>query len=136
MSDEADPGEVIELTLVIPATNDHIRFARLMASAVGSRLGFDFDTLEDLRIAVSELCTSVTEGSRSSGPMTLTYRGDANGVRVTGHAPIAEGSPPPQPPSELTLQILNAVAGDHTFELGPTGVSFTLRLQATPSPAT
>lgn len=136
MSNEADPGAVTELTLVIPATNDHIRFARLMASAVGSRLGFDYDTLEDLRIAVSELCTSLTEGTLGDGLLTLTYHGDADGVRVTGHAPITEGSPVPEPPGELTLQILNAVAGEHTFELGPDGVSFTLLMQATPSRAT
>lgn len=136
MSNDADPGAVTELTLVIPATNDHIRFARLMASAVGSRLGFGYDTLEDLRIAVSELCTSLTEGTPGDGLLTLTYHGDADGVRVTGQAPIAEESPLPEPPGELTLQILNAVAAEHTFELGPAGVSFTLLMQATPSPAT
>lgn len=135
MSDDPDPGAVTELTLVIPAANDHIRFARLMASAVGTRLGFDYDTLEDLRIAVSELCTSVTEGTPSGAQLTLTYRGDASGVHIAGYAPLAPGSPPPAAQDDLTRQILDAVAGEHTFEVGPMGVRFTLVLRATPSPA-
>lgn len=135
MPDDPDLGAVTELTLVIPAANDHIQFARLMASAVGTRAGLDYDTIEDLRIAVSELCTSVTEGVTSAGDLTLTYRGDATGVHIVGRAPLAPGSAAPVPPSELTRQILDAVAGGHTFELGPAEVRFTLVMRATASPA-
>ena len=136
MADPLVPDAVTELTLVIPAANDHVRFARLMAAAVGSRLGFDYDVLEDLRIAVSELCTSVTEGSPAVGPLTLTYRGDATGVHITGHASLAPESSEPVAPGELTLQILDAVAGEHTFETSSTEVRFTLVLPAAPLPAT
>lgn len=136
MPDHLDPDAVTELTLVIPVANDHIRFARLMASAVGSRLGFDYDMLEDLRIAVSELCTSVTEGNPNGGRLKLTYRGDAGGVRITGRSALAPGSSVPVEPGELTLQILEAVAGEHTFETSSTEVRFTLVLRPAPSPAT
>ena len=135
MSDHLDPVAPTELTLVIPATNDHIRFARLMASAVGARLGFDYDLLEDLRIAISELCTSVTEGTANGGQLTLTYRGDATGVHITGHSLVAPGTPAPSVPGELTRQVLEAVAAEHTFETSTTEVRFTLDLRAAPSPA-
>lgn len=135
MPNDPDLGAVTELTLVIPASNDHIQFARLMASAVGTRVGLDYDTIEDLRIAVSELCTSVTEGAASAGDLTLTYRGDADGVHIMGQSSLAPGSAAPVPPGELTRQILDAVAGEHTFELSPDGVRFTLVMRATTSPA-
>ena len=130
MSDDPARHPVTELTLVIPPANDHIRFARLMASAVAARLGYDFDTLENLRIAVSELCTAVTEGAVSR-ELTLTYRGDVEGLRITGYAPAVPGSPAPREPEELTRQILDAVADEHSFDIGPSGINFTLLLRAT-----
>ena len=134
MSDDADHSAVTELTLVIPASVDHIRFARLMASAVAARIGCDVDAVENVRIAVSELCTAVAE-SAPRGDLTLTYRGDADGVRVTGHALRTVGSSTPEAPSELTRLVLDAVADEHSLELGPTEMSFSLLLRATP-PAT
>lgn len=131
MPDPSVRGPVAELTLVIPAVHDHVRFARLMASAMASKLGYDYDTIENLRIAVSELCTSVAEIT-TGDELTLTYRGDANGVRIDGHAPRTPGSPAPEGPNDLTRQILEAVADDHTFEVGPDDVNFTLLLRAAP----
>jgi hypothetical protein len=125
MADDRSGGAATELTLVIKATNDHVRFARLMASAVAARLGFDYDTIEDLRIAVSELCTVVTEGI-ARGELTLTFSGDAAGVRVTGRAPLTSGYPAPDAPGELTRQILEAVADEYTFDLASDGINFTI----------
>lgn len=133
MSDDPARGATTELTLVIPPANDHIRFARLMASAVAARLSFDYDTIEDLRIAVSELCTAVTEGI-SRGDLTLTFSGDTNGVRVTGRAPLMPGSPTPEVPGELTRQVLEAVTDEHTLELGNAEINFTLFRRADPPP--
>lgn len=135
MSHEPAPSVVTELTLVIPATNDHIRFARLMASAVAARVGLDYDTIEDLRIAVSELCTAVTEAAMT-GDLTLTYRGDESGVTIAGRVPRSPGSPAPGPPDDLTLQMLQAVSGEHTIDVGVDEVKFALHLRSPLPPAT
>jgi len=37
--------------------------ARLVTSAISSRAGFDIEELEDLRLAVGELCLLALEGS-------------------------------------------------------------------------
>jgi serine/threonine-protein kinase RsbW len=131
MSDHALGGT--EVALTIPAATDHIRFARLMASAVASRAGLDYDTIEDLRIAVSELCTAAIEIAEG-GRLTLTYRADADGIRVEGHASAAPVTPPSDVPGELTLQILDAVADEHSFEVGPEGVAFGLLRRVTAAP--
>jgi hypothetical protein len=134
MSDDPAVGVLAELTLVIPAANDHVRFARLMASAVAARLGFDYDAIEDVRIAVSELCTAVTE-RLPEGELTLTFRGGADGIVVTGRAPLSPGTPPPEAPGDFMRQILEAVADEHSFELRGASVHFTLRRRVAPSPA-
>lgn len=118
------PRDVTEVALTIPAATDHIRFARLMASAVASRAGLDYDTIEDVRIAVSELCTAAAEVAPDGAELTLVYQGDADGIRVTGHASGATEPPESDVPGELPLQILDAVADEHSFEVGPEGVTF------------
>ena len=44
------------VSLTVPAATDHIRFARLLVSGMADKVGFDYDAIEDLRIAVHELC--------------------------------------------------------------------------------
>jgi hypothetical protein len=46
-----------------PARPDRLVLARLVAAAVGSSAGFDVEELDDLRLAVDELCLSVAEAA-------------------------------------------------------------------------
>jgi serine/threonine-protein kinase RsbW len=59
----AEP-EVVRLT--IPAALEFVRIARLTASGVASRLGFDIDEIEDLRVAVDELSSILVDASTDS----------------------------------------------------------------------
>lgn len=45
------------LTLTAPATSDALQILRAVASSVAARLEFPFDTVDELRIAVSEAGT-------------------------------------------------------------------------------
>ncbi|MBR1443833.1 MAG: ATP-binding protein [Firmicutes bacterium] len=57
MNDEKN--DIIELTLPINAA--YVSAARLTASSVSNRLGFDIDEIEDIKAAVSEACTYVVK---------------------------------------------------------------------------
>ena len=46
--------EVIELTL--PVNSAYVSSARLTASSISNRMGFDIDDIEDIKAAVSEAC--------------------------------------------------------------------------------
>ena len=64
MTDAADvlvAGDRIELRF--PARGDLIVLARLVTSAISARAGFDIEELEDLRLAVGELCLLTLQGS-------------------------------------------------------------------------
>jgi hypothetical protein len=136
MTNDLAGAAATELTLVIPAANDHLRYARLIASAVAARSGLDYDAVEDLRIAVSELCTAVTEGA-ADGALTLSYTGNSSGVRITGRAARGGGgTPEPVALGELSRQILDAVTDEHAFEVGDDELSFMLYRRAGLPPAT
>lgn len=51
------PIDVIELKL--PAKADYVGVVRLLVSGVANRMGFPYDDIEDLKVAVAEACTNV-----------------------------------------------------------------------------
>ncbi|MFS8513265.1 MAG: anti-sigma B factor RsbW, partial [Planifilum fulgidum] len=50
------PKDMIELT--IPAKADFVGVVRLAVSGIASRMGFSYDDIEDLKVAVAEACTN------------------------------------------------------------------------------
>ena len=59
-------SEAVEL--IIPVQSDLVVLARLTAATVASRAGFDVEEVEDLRLAVDELCVSIVNGSDGRPP--------------------------------------------------------------------
>ena len=100
--DNAD--EVVRLS--VPASLEHIRIVRLTASGVASRLGFDVDDIENLRIAVDELTSTVIDAT-AGGVLDVTFSSGAGELRIDGRAPMTPGADLAL--DELSGQILNAV---------------------------
>jgi len=65
--------ESIELSLPVNAA--YVSTARLTASSIANRQGFDVDEMEDIKAAVSEACTYIIRKSRgtSSGLFHLIF---------------------------------------------------------------
>lgn len=121
----ADVEVTAAVTLVVSATNDHISFARLTATALAGKLGFDYDAIEDVRIAVSELCSNVIACAIAGSELTLSFRGDGEGLTVTGRVPVAESAPPLEP-DELSEQVLDAVVDRHSYSADGVEIQFTM----------
>lgn len=113
-----------EVRLAVPALPEYVRLARLTAVGLASRLGFTFDDVEDLRIAVDELCYLLVGAEGRPGSITLTFAMDGTGLVITGRGPAAaapsdwSGSAPsadvgPAEFAELSEQILSAVVDEY-----------------------
>lgn len=126
MPAETPPDDAEAVTLVIPASNDNIRFARLVMSTIASKVGFDYDTIDDLRIAVDELCASVVVLAPPGAQLTVVYRANGDGLRVDGQAPAISTPPAEAVPGELSRQILAAVVDEHGFAHGDGEVTFSM----------
>ncbi len=122
MTDAADvlvAGDRIELRF--PARGDLIVLARLVTSAISARAGFDIEELEDLRLAVGELCLLTLQGSDArSGDLCLelTVLGDAIEVVCTLERAAAADAPGPEGDeiAQLSEQILDALVDEHGRE--------------------
>ncbi len=109
------------VTLVVPATPEYLRLARLASADAGSRAGFDYEEIDDLRIAVSELCYLLM-GTGTSGTITLDLVSGSARVVVEGHA----SEPGTALDTELSETILNGVVDEHSLADGPDGRRFRL----------
>lgn len=100
-----------EVRLAVPALPEYVRLARLTAAGLASRLGFTFDEVEDLRMAVDELCYLVVGPSGRDGSITVTFALETEGLYVTGRSSAGRG---PAEFAELSEQILAAIVDEYS----------------------
>lgn len=113
-----------DVRLMVPAAPEYLRLVRLTAAGLASRMGFTFDEVEDLRIAVDELCFLLVENTgRPNRTMELRYSAGPDSITIEGEADVAG---PPRQPSELSSQILAALVDEHEVDGHDTTVRFRL----------
>src|SRR4051794_13305423 len=118
-----------QVRLLIPAEPGFLRLARLTAAAVASRMGFTFDEVEDLRIAVDELCYFLLGGRGPTGTITITCSISDSDLSVTGMGRwrgTTVGPPAASELPELSRRILESVVDD--YECDGTGDEPNFRL--------
>src|ERR1700736_3711938 len=103
-------AEVDEVVLRFPARPEFLRLARLAAADVGSRAGFDYEEIEDLRIAVSELCAMISSDG-GAAELSLSFSVADELVTVAGSSP----SPGPVVADDRALAqgLVAAVVDEH-----------------------
>lgn len=111
MADEA-------VTLRFPAISERVRLARTLAAVLGDEAGFDYDEVEDLRIAVDELTFALLDRCGPGSVVELTARAEPGVLRVEGA--VGGDTAPSQPApelSEITRQILATVIDSYELVL-------------------
>lgn len=121
----AGVDNIASVNLVVAATNDHISYARLTATALAGKIGFDYDAIEDVRIAVSELCSNLIGQAVAGSELSLSLRGTEEGLTVTGRVPVSADTAPLDP-DELSEQVLDAVVDSHSYAFDGAEMQFTM----------
>jgi hypothetical protein len=78
----------------IPASTPHIRVVRQAASALAALCDFTYDRLQDLHIAIDEVCSRILATSEPSvSRIEFTFEIDRGDLKITarGDAPVREG---------------------------------------------
>ncbi len=100
-----------EIVLTVPGAPHYARVARLAVTGMAARAGFSYDEVEDLRIAVGEVCSILLEPSAEQ--LTLTCLVGERDLRIDARRT------PPGPElevSDLSRQILAAVVDDWSID--------------------
>lgn len=117
--------EMVELSF--PASVDLVVLARFTAATVAAHAGFDIDEIEDLRLAVDELCVSFGPLEWYSN-VRLRFEHDEDLVRIVGEFDRrsmigVDGSPEmtdlvgARRVESLSRQLLDALVDDNGREL-------------------
>jgi len=116
-------GDTIRLT--IPARLPFVRLPRVAIAGLATRSGFSYDEVEDLRLAVGEVCQVLLDGTDRAGDLTIDFTVSRGAMRVEV---AMDGAPAPgaEVGERLAQQILAATVG--RFEVGDDGrrISFTM----------
>ncbi|MGI8778343.1 MAG: ATP-binding protein [Acidimicrobiales bacterium] len=115
-----------EVRLEVPASPEFLRVARMMAAGVASRLGFTLDEVDDLRIAIDELCFCLVGRAGRPGTVAIRYLMSPDGLVVEGTGHFADQANEEPRLSALSLQILEAVTDECHVEGGADGPAFRL----------
>jgi len=112
--------ELIELSF--PPTVDHVVLARFTAATVATRASFDVDEIEDLRLAVDELCVSFGPIEQNKS-LQLEFERFSTTVRIRCSFEPLNGSVGMTQPSsngmdwmradEFSRQLLDALVDNH-----------------------
>lgn len=114
------PAGSDEVALTIPAIPELLSLPRMTAAALAARAGFDVEEVEDVRLAIEELCLAAFDG-RGSGRLELRLACFGPTIEVAC-AFIATGptanlaSSRTELAAELTEQLLEALTDEHGSE--------------------
>ena len=110
--------DAVAVQLDIPASGDLLTLARLTAATLAARSAFTVEEVEDLRLAVDELCLPLLRAC-ASGRLRLQYTGDDETVRIEctlmpdpDWRPIEAGGAN-HPEDALSVCILDALVDAH-----------------------
>jgi serine/threonine-protein kinase RsbW len=115
-----------EVRLEVPASPEFLRISRIMAAGVASRVGFTLDEVEDLRIAIEEVCFSMVGARGRTGTIALRYQIDTDELVVEGTGRFSDGLSNEPVVSALSKQILAAVVDECELSAGEEGPQFRL----------
>jgi serine/threonine-protein kinase RsbW len=115
-SDLTDQGEFDGVELSMPATPELLHLARMTAGVVAARADLELDDVEDLRLAVDELCLPFLSPEAGTGRrLVLRYGWDGPTIEiscmVTGGLQKVRTDDPVR--DELSTQILDALVDAH-----------------------
>ena len=61
------------VSVLIPLKAEYVSVTRLTASGIASHMGFDFDTIEDIKVALSEVLSKIIEKRLSEERITIEF---------------------------------------------------------------
>lgn len=76
--------------LVIPAEADYIELVRLTVYGIGNRMGFSYEDIEDMKVAVAEACNNAVlhayeDGQKGNIELTFHMQGETMSIEIRDH---------------------------------------------------
>ena len=116
-------GDERTVRLAIPATARYLRLARLTAAGIAGDLGFSLESIEDLRVAVGEVCAICIEDAGPDVDLELVYHPDGTELVIEGTCANGGAEPDLHP---VARELLSMTADDYDISVAGEAVTFRL----------
>jgi hypothetical protein len=110
-----------EVRLEMPAVPEYVHLARMTIARLAGGNSFSYEEVEDLRIAVDELCHLLVSPDGTAGDILLTFRIQPGAIAVEGRG---SGSGAPSELSPFSRQLLAVVVDSYDVKREPNAISF------------
>jgi len=117
-----------EVELCIPTDPAYVRIARLTASGVAAMIPFDVERIDDLRITVDEICSTLIE--LGQGMIHLMFVLDGSTITVNARTTVDGAGEIDTDRFSFTEQIIDVLADSHEFTRTDTDATFQATLEA------
>ncbi len=102
----------------------YVRVVRLTTSGLASMCGFDLDAIEDLKVAVDEVCSTLIELAGDRDVTVSLQMTTPPGLLVQGRVRVGEGQLD-EVRADLSHRILDVMADEHSFQIDDGVAAFT-----------
>ena len=113
VTSQQDSDRVVRLDL--PAHPRYLAAARVVAASLAAEAGMSVDDLEDLRLGVGELLSTLIDGAAAAGRVALEFSIDGDEVTISAQL---SGTTARAAADELTARILGAVVDHYELDTG------------------
>jgi serine/threonine-protein kinase RsbW len=124
------PGDVVRLS--VPAATAFVGVARSLAAGVATRLDFDLDHVEDLRLAVSEACAIVLPAAAPGSDLALDLHIGRDELTLELTSVTTDGEPPGV--DSFAWTVLTALADDASADVADGRLNIRLRFVSAAAP--
>ncbi len=122
---------VTSFGMVLPADPRNVRIVRLVGSSIGTLGGFDDELIDDFKIALGELTSTLLEVGGAS-PVDITFDlDDAGRVEVRGTVAVEPGATVDPMRFAFTERVLTLVADTHVFDIGASTATLVMTISTT-----
>jgi serine/threonine-protein kinase RsbW len=104
------------VTIRIPASPAYVQVVRLIAAGLASRLQFTIDDIEDLKIAVDEVCAYLTGTQGREGDLDIRFTVTDDRIEIAGTGILAPGQKARTDLTEFSRMILDTVVDSATLD--------------------
>lgn len=113
-------AEPDRIQLVIPAAPEYVLVVRLAAAGLATRAGLPYDDIEDIRVAVAEICRLLMGEKGATGTLILQFGVGDGGLEIDA---VADVFPSPAVPGDddLSVHLIAALANEHEVQLNGEG---------------
>lgn len=77
--------------LMLPSKAEYVSTARLVVSSIANKIGFNIDEIEDIKVAVSEVCSNFVKRTAESCNIVIIFNVLENTLDISFKCPCFNG---------------------------------------------